>query len=84
MKMKYINKLLLGAISILFMASCVEDSLLDYKVDKPENLARLEYLNDYDVLKSYVDRSASPDFKLGAGVSMNAFNEKGLVYSHIS
>lgn len=82
--MKYINKLLLGAISILFMASCVEDSLLDYLVDKPENIARLEYLNDYDVLKSYVDRSASPDFKLGAGVSLSAFNEKGLVYSHIS
>lgn len=83
MKMKYINKLLLGAVSVLFMASCVEDSLLDYKVDKPESLAQLEYLNDYDVLKSYVDRSASSDFKLGAGVSLNAFNEKGVVYTHI-
>ena len=82
--MKYINKLLLGALSVLFMASCVEDSLLDYRVDKPESLAQLEYLNEYDVLKSYVDRNASPDFKLGAGVSLNAFNEKGLVYSHIS
>ncbi|WP_321996826.1 endo-1,4-beta-xylanase [Draconibacterium orientale] len=81
--MKYINKLLLGAVSVLFMASCVEDSLLDYRVDKPESVVQQEYLNDYDVLKSYVDRSASPDFKLGAGVSLNAFNDKGLVYSHI-
>lgn len=81
--MKYINKLLLGAVSILFMASCVEDSLLDYLVEKPESIARLEYLNDYDVLKSYVDRSASPDFKLGAGVSVSAFNERGRDYSHI-
>ncbi|WP_319590116.1 endo-1,4-beta-xylanase [uncultured Draconibacterium sp.] len=82
--MKYVNKLLLGAISVLFMASCVEDSLLDYRVEKPENLAQLEYLNEYDVLKSYVDRSASPDFKLGAGVSLNAYNDKGMVYSHVS
>jgi GH35 family endo-1,4-beta-xylanase len=81
--MKYINKLLLGAVSVLFMASCVEDSLLDYRVDKPESVVQQEYLNDYDVLKSYVDRSASPDFKLGAGVSLNAFNERGVVYSHI-
>ncbi|WP_303919229.1 endo-1,4-beta-xylanase [Draconibacterium sediminis] len=81
--MKYINKLLLGAVSVLFMASCVDDSLLDYRVDKPESVVQQEYLNEYDVLKSYVDRSASPDFKLGAGVSLNAFNERGLVYSHI-
>ncbi|WP_321372617.1 endo-1,4-beta-xylanase [uncultured Draconibacterium sp.] len=82
--MKYINKLLLGAVAVFFMASCVEDSLLDYRVDKPGSVVQQEYLNEYDVLKSYVDRSASPDFKLGAGVSLNAFNEKGLVYSHIS
>lgn len=81
--MKYLNKFWLGAIAISVLASCVEDSLLDYPVEKPESLASLEYLNDYDVLKSYVDRSANPDFKLGAGVSVDGFNGKGVVYSHI-
>ena len=82
--MKYLYKFLLGAVTVAVMASCVDDSLLEYKVDKPASIAEAEYLKEYDVLKSYVDRSASPDFKLGAGVSLSKFNEKGLVYSHIS
>ena len=81
--MKYFNKFWLGAIALGVLASCEKESLLDYPVEKPESLARLEYLNDYDVLKSYVDRSASPSFKLGAGVSVDNFNQKGLSYSHI-
>ena len=81
--MKYLNKFWLGAVAVSLLASCVEDSLLDYPVARPESLAKLEYLNDYDVLKSYVDRSANPDFKLGAGVSVDGFNNKGVVYSHI-
>ncbi len=81
--MKYLNKLWLGAFALIALVSCTENSLLDYKVDKPESLIGKEYLNDYDVLKSYVDRSASPDFKLGAGVSVDAFNKQGTVYSHI-
>ncbi|WP_205461847.1 endo-1,4-beta-xylanase [Mangrovibacterium lignilyticum] len=81
--MKYLNKILLGAVTLSVMVSCVDDSLLDYKVEKPESIAKLEYLNDYDVLKSYVDRSTDPDFKLGAGVSVGDFNKQGLAYSQI-
>ncbi len=81
--MKYLNKLWLGAFSLVALVSCTENSLLDYKVDKPGSLIGNEYLNEYDVLKSYVDRSASSDFKLGAGVSVDAFNKQGTVYSHI-
>ena len=81
--MKYLNKLWLGAFSLVALVSCTENSLLDYKVDKPGSLIGNEYLNEYDVLKSYVDRSVSSDFKLGAGVSVDAFNKQGTVYSHI-
>lgn len=83
MTMKYLNKFWLGAIAVLVLASCADDSLLDYKVDKPESLVKLEYLKDYDVLKSYVNRSTDPNFKLGAGVSVGDFNKLGLSYSHI-
>ena len=81
--MKYLNKFWLGAIALSVLASCVDDSLLDYNVDKPESLVKLEYLKDYDVLKSYVNRSTDPNFKLGAGVSVGDFNKLGLSYSHI-
>ena len=79
--MKYTNKFL----GVLFMASfgfasCADDySLLDYNVAKPEELAALEYLSGYDDLKTYVDRSASPNFKLGAGVTVSEYNEGGTV-----
>lgn len=81
--MKYLNKLWLVAIALTVLVSCTENSLLDYKVNKPASIAELEYLNDYDVLKSYVDRSVNPDFKLGAGVTVGEFNKQGLVYSQV-
>lgn len=82
--MKYLNKFWLGAIALSVLASCVDDdSLLDYNVDKPESLAKYEYLKGYDVLKSYVNRSTDPDFKLGAGVSVGDFNKLSASYSHI-
>lgn len=81
--MKNYNKLWLSAVALFMMASCAEDSKLDFMVEKPESLAQLEYLNDYDVLKSYVDRTANPDFKLGAGVSVEDFTAKLRGYSLI-
>ena len=77
--MKYTNNFL-GALCIatLGFASCADDySLLDYNVAKPKELAALEYLSGYDDLKTYVDRSASPNFKLGAGVTVSEYNEGG-------
>jgi endo-1,4-beta-xylanase len=46
-------------------------------------MVELEYLRGYNVLKSYIDRSANPEFKLGAGVSVSAFNKKAGEYSMI-
>jgi len=83
MNMKYLNKFWLGAITLLALVSCEDYLMPEYVVEKPESIARLEYLNDYDVLKNYVDRTASPDFKLGAGVSVDDFNKQGLAYSHV-
>ncbi len=65
------------------LTSCVDDSKLLFDVDKPGTMAELEYLRGYDVLKTYIDRSANPEFKLGAGVSVNAFNKKAGEYSMI-
>lgn len=79
--MKHINKFWTGAIALTILASCADESLLDYSVEKPANLIELEYLQDYEVLKSHIDRSSNPNFKLGAGVSVDDFNQQGLVYS---
>jgi endo-1,4-beta-xylanase len=83
MNMKCNRKLWISAIALWVLASCADDSKLLFEANKPGSLAQLEYLNDYDVLKSYIDRAASPDFKVGAGVSVGDFTSGGVDYSMI-
>jgi hypothetical protein len=77
--MKYYRILFLAA-ALTGLASCAKDMVKEFPVDKPQDIAQYEYLNDYDVLKNYVDRAASPDFKLGAALSASDFNAKSQVY----
>jgi endo-1,4-beta-xylanase len=71
----------ISALALSVFASCADDSKLVFEANKPESLAQLEYLNDYEVLRSYIDRGANPGFKLGAGVSVSDFSNQGADYS---
>lgn len=68
----------------VMISSCVDDTSIYFNVEKPESMEELEYLKEYSPLKSYIDKTASPIFKLGAGVLANDYNEKGLVYRVIN
>ncbi|MBV3639720.1 endo-1,4-beta-xylanase [Bacteroides cellulosilyticus] len=59
--------------------SCVDDTKLLFNVEKPASIAGMEYLNDYDVLKSYIKSSANPDFKLGIALAVNDYLKSGIV-----
>jgi endo-1,4-beta-xylanase len=50
-----------------------------FNVEKPASIAGMEYLNDYDVLKSYIKSSANPDFKLGIALAVNDYLKSGIV-----
>ena len=78
--MKYYRILFLAA-ALTGLASCAVDPLKEYETEKPQSIAQYEYLNDYDVLKNYVNRSASPDFKLGAALAASDFQARGQVYA---
>lgn len=80
--MKYYNKLLLGAISLGILTACADESLLQpgESVQKPEEMVQLEYLNQYDVLKNYVNRGENPNFKLGVAIAASDFLKRELVY----
>ena len=78
--MKYYRILFLAA-ALTGLASCAMDELKDYEVEKPQSIEQYEYLNDYDVLKNYVNRQASPDFKLGAALAASDFTAGGQVYA---
>lgn len=75
-----INKYI-GLALLLVSVSCADDKFAEFKTEKPESLIQYEYLNVYDALKSYVDRSANPNFKLGAGVGVNDFLQGEMVRS---
>ena len=45
-----------------------------------ENTLTYDDLDKYDVLKNYVNRTLSPDFKLGAAVTVSDFLRKGKQY----
>lgn len=69
-------------LALLFIsASCADDKFVDFKTEKPESIAQYEYLNAYDALKTYIDRSTHPNFKLGVGVAANDFLKGEMVRS---
>jgi hypothetical protein len=76
----------LGVIFLLLAiaVSCVDDTKLLFNVEKPESIAGMEYLNEYDALKTYIDRSANPGFKLGAGVTASEYSKQGMMYRLIN
>ena len=69
---------------LIFAVSCADDSFDDFLVEKPASIAGMEYLDNYDALKSYVDRNANPDFKLGAGVTVSEYLDQGHMYRLIN
>lgn len=75
------NKIFLLAATVLTLASCADDNFQDFRTAAPERGAAYEYLNSYSDLKTYVDRAASPIFKLGGATSANEFNKQELVYA---
>jgi GH35 family endo-1,4-beta-xylanase len=75
--MKHYNKILI-AIAALFMVSCAEEfGSREIDVEAPGNVEDSERLNSYSVLKEYV---SSESFKLGAGVDVEQFLNRGALY----
>lgn len=75
--MKY-TRHLFGALLLAFAAtSCVDNDPLAFDVQRPANLGSLEYLNDYEPLKTY---KANPNMKLGAAIDAADYSSQGLTF----
>ena len=83
--MKNKIKMALSCLVVVFvLASCADEKPLEFQITKPLSIADVEYLNAYDALKTYVDRSANPTFKLGANAAITDLTDKGLMYRLLS
>jgi Beta-1,4-xylanase len=60
--------------------SCTEYNPQEFTVEKPESIAAKEYLNAYDVLKTYINRTENPNFQLGSIINLADFESKNTVY----
>lgn len=78
--MKKIYRIVPFAAFLITLASCTESHVLSYDVEKPISIANQEEIDAYADLKTYVDREANPNFKLGLGVSLNDYTSKSLMY----
>lgn len=78
---RYSKFLLFATVLASGFASCADEDIVEYIPEvKPDELLQDEKFNQYDVLKSYVDRTTSPNFKLGAGVTVSSFLEQKQEY----
>lgn len=75
--MKSLYKILSVALVAAAATSCEDELVKDYTVDKPESVENAEYLNTFGMLKDYVNKSSSPNFRLGAAVQGAAFTKDG-------
>ena len=75
------DKLIPVIASAMIFFSCADENIAEFNVDMPQDIAQYQYLNKYEALKNYVDRNASPGFKLGQGITVSDFLKEGLVYS---
>lgn len=67
-------------LSPLMLAGCADTGIDDYQVEKPQTIAEYEYLNAYEPLKTYVDRSAHPNFKVSGALTAADFNKQEMLF----
>ncbi|MBQ4386285.1 MAG: endo-1,4-beta-xylanase [Prevotella sp.] len=73
------------ALGATMVASCADEfDTNNFAVDRPAKSAEYLYLNDYQPLKQYVDRSKYANFKLGVGTTASDYLKKELVYALVN
>lgn len=79
--MKYINNklIVLAWISVSAM-SCVDEYDYRLQMEQPQDAAISEYLNQFGLLKSYINRTGTP-FQLAATMSASEFVKKDIAFS---
>lgn len=79
------KNIIISALGAILMASCADEfNTNNYSVDRPAKTAEYAYLDDYQPLKNYVQRSTYPNFKLGVGTTATDYLKKELVYALVN
>ena len=82
--MKNVRNIVTAVIAFVAIGACTDYTPLGYSVSKPQSVELLDMLNQYGDLKSYVNRTTDPNFKLGAGIGLSDYTSKGVLYRLIN
>lgn len=78
--MKRLYSMKFGLVGAILLASCQKYEPLEFQVNKPASFAAQEQIDAYQPLKTFIDRAGNPKFKFGAGVSLQPYVAKGVIY----
>lgn len=80
--MKYINnKIIAFTLMAALVLSCTDEYEYRIQMEKPQDVALSEYLNQFDLLKSYVNRNTP--FQLAAVIPASEFSKKDIAFSTV-
>jgi len=82
--MKRLYKMAFGLAGVMLLASCHKYEALEFQVAKPASFTAQEQIDAYQPLKTYIDRTANPKFKFGAGAGLQSYLSKGVIYRLIN
>jgi endo-1,4-beta-xylanase len=66
--------------TLVVMAACNKYKAPEFTVDKPESIATQEDIDAYPALKSYINRTAHPNFKFGVALGLQEYIDKTVKY----
>ncbi len=78
--MKKIAQIFFGLSLLTAASSCKKYKALDYEVQKPETVVLQEDLDSYPALKTYINRTAHPNFKLGTALALQPYVDRSVIY----
>jgi len=78
--MNNLHKIAAGFTVLVAMAACNKYNAAEFNVDKPETVAVQEDIDAYPALKSYINRTAHPNFKWGVALGLQEYLDKGVKY----
>lgn len=63
----------IAALAAAVLASCAEDNVADFQIEKPDSVVEEEEMSSYGPLLDYI----APSFKLGNTLTLEEFSKKG-------
>lgn len=78
--MKRLHTIAAGITTLVVLAACNKYKAAEFAVDKPGSVTVQEDIDAYPALKSYINRTAHPDFKFGVALGLQEYIDKTVKY----